>query len=394
MVSLQIAVAVTIIASAIFLHFRSKHDAAYKVSQTIHDWKIERITNVPDLDINAIYLTHKSGARYLHLNNTDTNKFFSVTFRTPCSDDSGLPHILEHLVLCGSKKYPVRDPFFSMIKRSLNTFMNAWTAAEHTSYPFSTQNDVDFFNLLDIYLDATFHPLLRESDFMQEGWRVESSNGTNEIKGVVYNEMKGVMGNANSFLNYAINRHLFPNTPYAYNNGGDPPSVPKLSYQTLLEYHKKHYSAKNAFFYTYGNINFEKVLETLQVEGGEDLSWGWDVKLPEKRVHVQGPPDSIALDPEKQTRMVVGILVPKLASYYDYLVYGVCSRLLLDTSGPLYQALIESGLAPSLVPGSGFEEMDLIRYQPSFIVGVSGIAESDVEKVWYDVLLLTSRSNE
>jgi presequence protease len=189
----------------------------------------------------------------------DRENTFSVAFKTVPKDSSGVAHILEHTALCGSKKYPVRDPFFSMLKRSLSTFMNAFTSSDWTMYPFCTQNRKDFYNLMDIYLDAAFFPLLSELNFKQEGHRLEIEETPEEgiklvYKGVVYNEMKGAMSSADQVMGRSLLNALYPDTTYQYNSGGEPSEIPKLTYAQLRDFHRRHYHPSNAFFYTYGDI--------------------------------------------------------------------------------------------------------------------------------------------
>ena len=202
------------------------------------------------------YIDDKFSTRHIHLESESNEKCFVVAFKTLPNDSSGVAHILEHTVLCGSKKYPVRDPFFMMTRRSLSTFMNAFTASDFTAYPFSTLNDKDFSNLLSVYLDATFFPNLNELDFMQEGHRfdfVKNDKSKDQIvlKGIVYNEMKGAMSSISSQADQGLNENLFTNHTYGYNSGGDPQDIPNLTYQNLLEFHKKHYHPSNAIFFTY-----------------------------------------------------------------------------------------------------------------------------------------------
>ena len=199
------------------------------------------------------YIDDKFLTRHIHLESESNEKCFVVAFKTLPNDSSGVAHILEHTVLCGSKKYPVRDPFFMMTRRSLSTFMNAFTASDFTAYPFSTLNDKDFSNLLSVYLDATFFPNLNELDFMQEGHRfdfVKNDKSKDQIvlKGIVYNEMKGAMSSISSQADQGLNENLFTNHTYGYNSGGDPQDIPKLTYQNLLKFHEKHYHPSNAIF--------------------------------------------------------------------------------------------------------------------------------------------------
>ena len=215
----------------------------------------------------------KTGARHIHVSNQDAENTFSVAFKTVPVDSTGVAHILEHTVLCGSRRYPVRDPFFSMLKRSLSTFMNAFTASDWTMYPFSTQNPKDYFNLMDVYLDATFFPKLDELSFKQEGHRLDIEGDLDAAnpdrfrltyKGVVYNEMKGAMSSADQVMVRSIRKEMYPSTTYHYNSGGDPAQIPSLTYRQLKEFHRRHYHPSNAFFYTYGNLPLAKSLAVIE----------------------------------------------------------------------------------------------------------------------------------
>lgn len=205
----------------------------------------------------------------MHLDSADLENAFAVLFRTPPDDHTGKPHILEHLATCGSQKFPVRDPFFSMMKRSLNTYMNAWTGMDFTMYPFSTQNPQDFHNLMSVYADFSFFPSLTELDFKQEGWRLEFDEWENpksdlKFKGVVYNEMKGAMSNPSEKFIYTLNEALFKKSQYKFNSGGDPEHIPTLSYDAVREFHKKYYNASNATFLTYGDLDFTQHIAYLE----------------------------------------------------------------------------------------------------------------------------------
>lgn len=198
----------------------------------------------------------------------DMDNVFAVLFRTPPDDHTGKPHILEHLATCGSKNYPVRDPFMQMLKRSLNTYMNAWTGSDFTMYPFSTQNPQDFRNLLSVYSDMAFFPTLNYWDFRQEGHRLEFKDWNDpksplEVKGVVYNEMKGAMSDPQESFVQHINENLFNLSQYKYNSGGDPDAIPELEYQELLDFHAKYYHPSNSMFLTYGDLNFTEHLQFL-----------------------------------------------------------------------------------------------------------------------------------
>ena len=201
---------------------------------------------IEELDSIAYLLKHKkSGARIALLSNDDENKVFHIGFRTPPQDSTGLPHILEHSVLCGSKKFPVKDPFVELVKGSLNTFLNAMTYSDKTVYPVASCNDADFQNLMDVYLDAVFHPNIyaKEEIFRQEGWHyeLEEIDGELTYNGVVYNEMKGAFSSPEDVLDREIMAALFPDTPYGNESGGDPEVIPELTWEQFLDFHKKYY---------------------------------------------------------------------------------------------------------------------------------------------------------
>lgn len=300
------------------------------------------------VDFVAKFRHRTSNTTYVHVNSqTDTNNLFSISFRTPPYGDTGLTHILEHMVLSGSRKYPVKDPFFRMLKRSLGTFMNAWTAADHTSYLFTTQNLRDYYNLLDVYMDAVFHPLLQEAHFLQEGFRMEwtgignnwkpknendtettsgidssDTGGDDErdltFQGVVYNEMKGVVGDPNNRMLLQLNRALFlapnvlnsadQNRMYAFNAGGDPRHIPELSYDVLRDYHRQFYHTSNALILTYGTFDWvehlrvmdeklRQVLDSQATTAVDKMSTvfskvNYEYQSHEERIEILGPEDS------------------------------------------------------------------------------------------------------
>lgn len=228
-----------------------------------------RATRMPAIRSTVYELEHlASGARILHIHNADRENLFSVTFATPPADSTGLPHILEHAVLGGSRKYPVRDPFFEMVKLSMATFINAMTASDHTLYPVCSNVRKDLFNLADVYFDAVFHPTLTETTFAREGHHLapadpEQPLGALEIKGIVYSEMQGVFSSPEALLFYLAQRHLFPDTPYGFESGGDPAAIPSLTYAQFLEFWRTHYHPSNAYFVLYGDIPTADHLEFL-----------------------------------------------------------------------------------------------------------------------------------
>jgi Zn-dependent M16 (insulinase) family peptidase len=253
------------------LHLRGKNRPAYNFQQKqeIHGFSLQKILNFDEFEMKGYILEHlKTGAKYYHIDSSDVNNGFAIHFSTPAFDNTGVFHILEHLALCGSKKYPVRDPFMNMLKRSLNSYMNAWTGPDFTMYPFAAQNIKDFNNLRDVYTDATFNPKLDYLDFLQEGWRyefLEPSNMKSSLtyKGVVLNEMKGAMSQQDSYFIQKLQSNLYTDSTYKYNSGGDPRYIPTLRYEDLVETHRKFYHPSNTKFITYGDMNFTDNLEFL-----------------------------------------------------------------------------------------------------------------------------------
>ena len=226
---------------------------------------------VEDLNSEGCLLKHKkTGARVFLLSNDDENKVFSIGFRTPPCDSTGLPHILEHSVLCGSKKFPAKDPFVELVKGSLNTFLNAMTYPDKTVYPAASCNDKDFQNLMHVYLDAVFYPNIydREQIFKQEGWHYELEDKDSDItiNGVVYNEMKGAFSSPDDMLDREVFNTLFPDTAYSYESGGDPEIIPTLTYEKFLDFHKKYYHPSNSYIYLYGDMDMEEKLNFIDEE--------------------------------------------------------------------------------------------------------------------------------
>ena len=221
-------------------------------------------------DIGSVgwLLTHnKTGARVMLIENEDDNKVFNIAFRTTPTNSTGVPHIIEHTVLCGSRKYPSKDPFVELVKGSMNTFLNAMTYPDKTMFPVASCNDQDFRNLMDVYLDAVFYPNIykNENIFRQEGWsyQIEDRDDPIVINGVVYNEMKGAFSSPDDVLERQIMNSLFPDTTYGVESGGDPRHIPELSYEEFLDFHRKYYNPSNAYLYLYGKMDFEERLEYL-----------------------------------------------------------------------------------------------------------------------------------
>ncbi|EGC29605.1 hypothetical protein DICPUDRAFT_158791 [Dictyostelium purpureum] len=378
-----------------------------KEGDIIHGFKVVRIRDVPERQFKTYRLEHiETGAKYLHIDCEDTNNVFSVTFKTIPKDSTGVAHILEHTTLCGSEKYPVRDPFFNMLKRSLNTYMNAWTAPDHTSYPFGTQDPKDFYNLLSVYLDATFFPLLKESDFRQEGHRLEfeqldQPESLLKFKGIVFNEMKGALSDPSSFYAEVAQQHLYPGTTYAHNSGGEPNEIPNLTYEQLKDFHAKHYHPSNSYFFSYGDLNFldhlkfiqENSLSKFKKDNLINTNVGKVDRWTEpKRLHFKCPPSAMDINPERKYKFSISILHKENKDLFESLTMHMLSNLLLRGSNtPMYQSLLESGLVLDYSPNTGFDDNLL---ESSFSVGGIGIKKEDLELVEKTIIQTLEKSAE
>ncbi len=364
----------------------------FEKNQEIHGYRVLRTETLPAIDSRLIHLVHgKTRAAHIHIANKDKENTFGVFFRTVPKDSTGVAHILEHTVLCGSEKFKVRDPFFSMIKRSLSTFMNAFTASDWTMYPFSTQNRKDYYNLMDVYLDAAFFPNIDELSFKQEGHRFnvleDPESGVElEYKGVVYNEMKGAMSSPNQVLGRALLSGLYPDTTYKNNSGGEPSDIPKLTWEGLKGFHARYYHPSNAFFYTYGNLPLEdslafisqKVLhrfDFLEVNSKVPSQPRWDTPRQGKKAY----PFSDPQEAEKKYQACVAWLTCDARDSFEILVLSVLEQVLLGNSAsPLRKALIDSRLGSALSDSSGF---DPDNRDAMFACGLKDIKKDDIEKV-------------
>ena len=337
------------------------------------------------------YRHKKTGAQHIHLAADNDENVFLVALRTLPMDSKGVAHILEHTVLCGSEKYPVRDPFFMMVRRSLNTFMNAFTSSDWTAYPFASQNRKDFNNLLDVYLDAVFFSRLDPLDFAQEGHRLEFAEAENPnsdlvYKGVVFNEMKGAMSPVAAKLWHTLCKYLYPTTTYHYNSGGDPEHIPDLTYDELLDFYRTHYHPSNAIFMTYGNIAAEVHQTKFQeqaLSAFEPLDQIIEVN-DEKRyfapiaVEEFYPIDS-ADNIEQKSHHVLGWLLGKTTNLDDYLEAQLLSNLLLDNSAsPLQNALETSDLGEAPSPLCGLDDSSR---ELAFVCGLEGCKQEDAAAV-------------
>ncbi len=360
-----------------------------------YNYQIKKTAELKEINSFFYELEHiPTGAKHIHISNNDKENTFSVAFKTVPSDSTGVAHILEHTALCGSAKFPVRDPFFSMLKRSLSTFMNAFTASDWTMYPFSTQNKKDFYNLMDVYLDAAFFPRLDSLNFKQEGHRLEIEEDRLVYKGVVYNEMKGAMSSPDQVMIRSILNALYPSTTYGHNSGGEPAVIPTLTHEQLTDFHKTHYHPSNAFFYTYGDLPLEDHLSFIHdkiLKGFEQIDPGTDVPSQPrwsqpKQMTYTYPLDKNE-DPSKKCQVCVAWLAADIKDSFDVLALSLLGEIFLgNPASPLRKALIDSGLGTALSDGTGF---DSDNRDTLFAFGLKGVEESaapEIEKIIFDVL--------
>lgn len=357
---------------------------------TIHDlaeYEILDEHRVEDVQSDGFILRHKkSGARIAVLSNNDDNKVFYIGFRTPPEDETGVPHIIEHTTLCGSKKFPVKDPFIELAKGSLNTFLNAMTYPDKTVYPVASCNDQDFKNLMDVYLDAVFNPNITkyEEIFKQEGWHYELTGKDDELKinGVVYNEMKGAYSSPDEVLSSQIYRSLFPDNTYSKDSGGNPEYIPKLTYEAYLDFYHKYYHPSNSYIYLYGDMD---VVERLEWLDKEYLSL-YDYKKVNSEINKQSAFDeiknveaqySITMDDSQENktylsynRVVGDSLDEMLYQAFDVLDYALVS----SPGAPVKQALIDAGIGDDVY---GSYDAGILQPVFSFVAKNANASQAD-----------------
>lgn len=372
----------------------------FQPGRKLHGFTVTDLTSLPELNSTLIQLRHDAtGARMAHIACEDDNNLFGVAFRTTPQDNTGVAHILEHTVLCGSERFPVRDPFFTMIKRSLNTFMNALTSSDWTLYPFSSQNEKDFYNLMDVYLDAAFFPLLRERDFSQEGHRLEFSDPEDPgsplvFKGVVYNEMKGAMADPSSLIGRRMAKALYPTTTYGFNSGGEPLEILDLTWEQLKDFHALYYHPSNAWFFTYGTFPLEghlRIIEERVLSRFEGRHVPSAVALEERYSAPRQVTERFPLDPgepvERRTMVQVGWLACDVADSFERLALTVLNLLLLGNSAaPLYKALLDSKLGQNLAPGTGYHDDNRETYFAAGLQGTDPESAEAIERVVLETL--------
>ncbi len=375
--------------------------------KTIKDLQAYEVMEKKELkDLNSLgyVLRHKkTGARVALVSNDDENKVFCIGFRTPPADSTGVPHILEHSVLCGSKNFPVKDPFVELVKGSLNTFLNAMTYPDKTVYPVASCNDKDFQNLLHVYLDAVFYPNIYKTDkiFAQEGWHYDMQSPEDEltINGVVYNEMKGAFSSPEDVLSRSMMEALYPDTAYGVESGGDPEVIPKLTYENFLEFHRKYYHPSNSYIYLYGNMDMAEKLEFIDKEYLSnydylevDSSLKWQEAFgAESRLMIKPYPISDSEKEEEsaylsQNYSVGSGLDKELSVAFEIIDYALCSA----PGAPLKQALVEKQVGKevySIYDGGILQPMFSIvakdtslEKQPLFLETIEQVLREIVEK--------------
>ncbi len=353
-----------------------------------HGFEFIRETTIPELNTRARLFRHaRTGAELLSLENDDENKVFGITFRTPPADSTGLPHILEHVVLAGSAKYPLKDPFFEMVKGSLATYINAMTFPDKTVYPAASTNLRDFYNLLDVYADAVFQPLMTPEKLAQEGWHYEldSPEGPLTFKGVVFNEMKGAYSSPDNLLDRTSRRALFPDNTYGVDSGGDPAAIPDLTYEQFSAFYRAYYHPSNALLYFYGDDDPQERLrrmdaylapfERAEVDSAVALQPAF--AAPRQVRQPYSANGDGAGDGGPKAFVEVNWLLPEYDDTALIMALSVLGYCLVETpASPLRKALIDSGLGEDVLGG-----FSTYTRQTTFSAGLRGVAVADAEQV-------------
>ncbi|WP_201527269.1 insulinase family protein [Psychrobacter frigidicola] len=371
-------------------------DTPFTADLTLHPaFELLEHRFIEALSMDVLISQHvETGAMHYHLAHPSDENAFLVGFRTQPMDSKGEAHILEHVALCGSEKFPVRDPFFSMIKRSLNTFMNAMTAADWTAFPYATQNKNDYFNLLAVYLDASFFPNIDPLDFAQEGIRVElDADDKPHFKGIVFNEMKGAMSGEIDQLYHAVAYHLFPTTTYHYNSGGDPADIPDLTHTELVEFHQSHYHPSNSVIMSFGNIPVAETQAKIHNDALIQFETGKKhVSRPEQRLAAPiSATDTYTADEAgpDQTHHVIAWLLPTITDPKQRLALRLLEGVLIEHAGSPLRAYLDShplGKAPSPLLG-----LDDSHYEMVFYTGLRGSEPEHAEAVEQGIMDLLAK---
>lgn len=343
---------------------------------------------IKEVQSNVKFLKHiKSGARILLLENDDNNKVFTIGFRTPPTNDTGVPHILEHSTLCGSKKFPVKDPFIELLKSSLNTFLNAMTFPDKTIYPVASCNEKDFKNLMEVYMDAVFYPnvYIHEEIFKQEGWHYELESVDSDIiyNGVVYNEMKGAFSSAEQVIDRMTRHFMYPDTPYGVESGGDPDFIPELTYEEFKNFHKRFYSPANSYIILYGNMDMEERLEWMDKEYLSDFEEITTDSEVEYQKSFDKPVDKYIYYPvgkeeslENKTYYSCGVVIGNYKNDELALAMTILQYTLLSAPGaPLKQAILDAGLGKDIL-----SSYDSGLLQPALMIVTKDAPENKLEE--------------
>lgn len=349
----------------------------------IHGFELVREQDIPEINTHARIFRHvRTGAELISMENKDENKTFGITFTTPPTDSTGLPHILEHSVLCGSRKYPVKEPFIELAKGSLNTFLNAMTFSDKTTYPIASQNLQDFYNLVDVYLDSVFYPLIPPETLQQEGWHYELENVDDPLiyKGVVFNEMKGAYSDADSYLARSVEQSLFPDTVYGVDSGGDPRVIPELTYEDFKSFHETYYHPSNARIWFYGDDDPNERLRLIDDFIQEFNRLDIQTTIPTQPRFTEPRRVEIPFDvgEEQKGKVSVNWLLVENTDGETKLGLNILEHMLIGTpASPLRKALIDSGLGEDLT-NSGLDDQVREMY---FTTGLKGINLADVDKI-------------
>ncbi len=368
----------------------------FEVNKIYYGFKLLEEHKIDEIEsIGRVFYHEKSGARLLHIENGDNNKVFSIGFRTPPSDSTGVPHIIEHCVLSGSRKYTTKEPFMDMVKGSLQTFINAMTYSDKTLYPVASRNEKDLFNLMDVYLDAVFYPKIYDIPeiFMQEGWHYELFDKEDDIqiKGVVYNEMQGAYSSPERILVDSIDKSLYPDTPYQYSSGGNPDVIPQLTYEDFLDFHRKYYHPSNSYIYLYGNGNIEEQLDFIDKNYLSNFN---RIKV-DSNIKIQKPFTqkneleayyhiSQEESDKNRTYLSLNFVLGQNIDLETYLMNSILGPLLIDSpAAPLKKALLDAGI------GEDIFSISTGGLQPSFGIVAKNTSidkKEEFEKIIFDTL--------
>ena len=369
-------------------------DNDLELGSTLHGFAVESAEELEEIDGKAYTLRHaKSGARLLYLQNDDENKAFSIAFKTPPADSTGVFHILEHSVLCGSRKFPVKEPFVNLIKSSMQTFLNAMTFSDKTMYPVASTNEQDLLNLMDVYMDAVLHPAIYEKRaiFEQEGWHYEIDGPDEPLKynGVVYNEMKGALSDPDSVLYNALSSALFPDTAYAFESGGDPVVIPELTYEAFLDQHARHYRLDNSYIVLYGDMDVRRMLSFLDENYLSEEQQPADAPNP---LSFQEPVTNLHVVKKMETApenaaMGLGYVVGTSADRLRVIATDILADVLMGSNeAPLKKALLKANIADD-VDGYLIDA----QLQPAFFILTKG-ARPNTADTFLDTVERTART--